>query len=91
MRYRTDEAWQFTRFKVKFLFVMRIDKPELFVKNPIVGSAEKFLEGRCQFLKVSLSVFVSLLYTFGCVLDSFSKKILEKNKDINNNCILSEK
>ena len=44
MRYRTDEAWQFTRFKVKFLFVMRIDKPELFVKNPIVGSAEKFLE-----------------------------------------------
>jgi hypothetical protein len=34
---------------------------------------------------------VSLLHTFGCVLDSFSKKILERNKDINNNCILSEK
>ncbi len=44
MGYRTNEAWQLTRFKVKFLFVMRIDKPELFVKNPITGGGEKFLE-----------------------------------------------
>ena len=69
-------------------------------KNPALGSdrsesvnvgKEMKFTGRCQFLKVSLSVFVSLLHTFGCVLDSFSKKILEKSKDINNNCILSEK
>ena len=69
-------------------------------KNPALGSnrsesvnvgKEMKFTGRCQFLKVSLSVFVSLLHTFGCVLDSFSKKILERNKDINNNCILSEK
>lgn len=96
----SDKSMPVTRQPMRAKGTRLPPSPQPDFKNPALGSdrsesvnvgKEMKFTGRCQFLKVSLSVFVSLLHTFGCVLDSFSKKILERNKCINNNCILSEK